>query len=101
MDERHWKVLFIDDDEAICKVMSIDLTDAGYQVFTAADGESGINLLKKEPCQIVITDIRMPGIDGIEVVRRIKEGDPDVEVIVVTGHGDMHLAVEGPPARRL
>jgi two-component system NtrC family sensor kinase len=89
-----WKVLFIDDDEAIRKVMSIDLTDAGYQVFLAADGESGIDLLKRERCQIVITDIRMPGIDGIEVVRRIKTDDPDVEVIVVTGHGDMHLAIK-------
>ena len=94
MNAREWKVLFIDDDEAICRVMSIDLTDAGYVVFTAGDGESGIDLLKREPCQIVITDIRMPGIDGIEVVRRIKEDDPDVELIVVTGHGDMHLAVK-------
>jgi two-component system NtrC family sensor kinase len=91
---KQWKVLFIDDDEAIRKVMSIDLTDAGYKVFLAADGESGIDLLKRERCQMVITDIRMPGIDGIEVVRRIKEDDPDVEVIVVTGHGDMHLAIK-------
>ena len=94
MEPKDWKVLFIDDDESIRKVISIDLTDAGYQVFTAADGESGIDLLKDQPCQIVITDIRMPGIDGIEVVRRIKADDPDIEVIVVTGHGDMQLAVK-------
>jgi PAS domain S-box-containing protein len=94
METTRWKVLFIDDDEAIRKVMSIDLTDAGYEVFLAADGESGIHLLKQERCQIVITDIRMPGIDGIEVVRRIKADDPDIEVIVVTGHGDMHLAIK-------
>jgi PAS domain S-box-containing protein len=94
MEPKDWKVLFIDDDESIRKVTSIDLTDAGYQVFTAADGESGIDLLKDHPCQIVITDIRMPGIDGIEVVRRIKANDRDIEVIVVTGHGDMQLAVK-------
>jgi two-component system NtrC family sensor kinase len=94
MDSRQWKVLFIDDDEAICRVMAIDLRDAGYVVFTARDGQSGVDLLKREPCHIVITDIRMPGMSGIEVVRRIKADDPDVEVIVVTGHGDMHLAVQ-------
>lgn len=94
MDARWWKVLVIDDDEGIRKVLAIDLTDAGYKVLTAADGASGLEVLKREPCQIVITDIRMPGIDGIEVVRRIKEDGSDTEVIVVTGHGDMQLAIK-------
>jgi len=93
MTEEQWRVLVIDDDEGIRKVMAIDLSDAGYAVLTAADGESGIELVKKESCQIIITDIRMPGVDGIEVVRKIKEDEPDREVIVVTGFGDMEMAI--------
>ena len=57
---REWKLLLIDDDPGIRKVMSIALEDAGYQVLTAADGESGVDLCSKELPKIVITDIRMP-----------------------------------------
>ena len=89
-----WKLLLIDDDEHFLNVMSICLTDAGYKVFTAADGESAIELLKKEPCQIVLTDIRMPGMDGIEITKRIKQQAPDVQVIVVTAYGEMEVAMQ-------
>nr|HID58491.1 response regulator [Desulfobacterales bacterium] len=93
MNTENWKVLIIDDEEGIRRVMAITLGDAGYQVFTAADGESGIELCKKESPHIVITDIRMPGIDGIEVLKRVKEEDPDKEVIVVTAYGEMEIAI--------
>lgn len=91
---REWKLLLIDDDPGIRKVMSIALEDAGYQVLTAADGESGVDLCSKELPKIVITDIRMPGIDGIEVLRRIKELNADIEVIVVTAFSEIDLAVK-------
>ncbi len=93
MAKKDWKVLFIDDEEGIRRVMSIALADAGYEVLTAADGESGLALCDEKSPHIVITDIRMPGIDGIEVLRRIKETQPDKEVIVVTAFGEMELAV--------
>ncbi len=93
MTEKDWKVLIIDDEEGIRRVMSITLGDAGYQVLTAEDGEKGIQVCKEESPQIVITDIRMPGIDGKEVLRRLKETDPDKEVIVVTAFGEMELAI--------
>ena len=93
MSEKSWKVLFIDDEEGIRKVMSITLADAGYEVFTAADGERGIELFREKAPQIVITDIRMPGIDGLEVLKKIKETDSDKEVIVVTAYGEMETAV--------
>jgi len=84
----------IDDDPGIRKVMTISLEDAGYTVWTAPDGESGIRAFEEKSPDIVITDIRMPGMNGIEVLRRIKELDPDKEVIVATAFGDLDLAVE-------
>ena len=93
MDKEDWKVLLIDDEEAIRRVVSIALADEGYEMLTAADGESGLRLCQEESPQIVITDIRMPGMDGIEVLKRVKEDDPDKEVIVITGFGDMALAI--------
>jgi len=93
MNDIDWEVLFIDDEEGIRNVVSIAIMDAGYKVLTAADGQSGIELCKRESPQIIITDIRMPGINGIEVLKRIKETDPEKEVIVVTGYGDMDMAI--------
>jgi PAS domain S-box-containing protein len=94
MNENKWKVLVIDDEAGIRKVLSITLADAGYEVFTAVDGESGILLCREESPQIVFTDIRLPGIDGIEVLKRIKKEYHDVEVIVVTAFGEMEIAVK-------
>ena len=67
------KVLLIDDDPGILKVMTIALEDEGYTVISANDGESGMDLCASDSPDVVVTDIRMPGIDGMEVLRRIKE----------------------------
>jgi len=91
---KDWKVLLIDDDEGIRKVMSIALEDAGYQMLTAADGKIGLELCQKNSPQIVITDIRMPEMDGIEVLKSIKETDPDKEVIVTTAYGEIEYAIQ-------
>ena len=88
------KVLFIDDDEGIRKVFSILLRKEGYQVFTAKNGEEGLKIFKQEIPPIVIADVKMPGINGIEVLKRIKEINPEAEVIIITGHGDMNSAIE-------
>jgi PAS domain S-box-containing protein len=88
------KLLLIDDEEGIRKVFSISLKSDGYDVATAANGQQGIDLFQKEFFPIVLTDIKMPGMDGIEVLRRIKEISPEVEVIVITGHGDMESAIQ-------
>jgi YesN/AraC family two-component response regulator len=93
MNENTWKVLLIDDEEGIRKVMSLTLTDTGYQVFTAADGETGLRICLEKSPHIVVTDIRMPGMDGIEVLKRIKAGHPDREVIVITAFGELELAI--------
>ena len=87
------KLLLIDDEEGIRKVLGIVLQDAGYEVILAHDGERGIELFQQENPRIVLTDIKMPGLDGIGVLKHIKSIDPDTEVIMITGHGEMELAI--------
>ena len=88
-----WQIVLIDDEEDIREVMTIALQDAGYSVDTAADGESGLRLCEDTSPQVVITDIRMPGIDGLQVLETIKKKYPDIEVIVATAFGEIDLAI--------
>lgn len=88
------KILLVDDEEGIRKVLKITLESAGYKVLTAPDGETGLDVFVREAPDLVITDIKMPGIDGIELLKRIKHLNPETEVIMITGHGDMDLAVK-------
>jgi len=90
------KLLLIDDERPILEVLDIYLTSEGYEVITAENGKEGLEIFEKEGggINLVITDIKMPEIEGLEVLRRIKAIDKDTEVIVVTGHGDMDSAIE-------
>ena len=88
------KLLLVDDEEGIRKVLDIALCDAGYTVFTAKNGEEALKIFRKETPPIVLTDIKMPGMDGIELLQKIKHENPDTEVIMITGHGDMDLAIK-------
>jgi len=88
------KIVIIDDDAEIRDAMSQILSSFNYQVFAAENGPSGIEMLLRENPSIVLTDIKMPGMDGIEVLQQVKERRPDTEVIVVTGHADMDLAIQ-------
>ena len=86
--------MLVDDEEGIRKVLGISLSDIGYQVFTAENGEEALEIFRRENPPIVLTDIKMPGMDGIELLRKIKHDNPDTEVIMITGHGDMELAIK-------
>ncbi len=88
-----WKVLLIDDEEDIREVVTIALEDAGYTVFSANEGQSGVRLCEEVIPHIVITDIRMPKMDGLQVLETVKKQYPDIEVIVVTAFGEMDLAI--------
>jgi len=88
------KLLLIDDEPDILKVLSMSLRADGYQVHTALSGAEGLEIFENEHPQIVLTDIRMPGMDGIEVLKRIKDASESTEVIIITGHGDLDLAIE-------
>jgi signal transduction histidine kinase len=87
-------ILLIDDEEGIRKVLGISLADRGYEVTTAENGREALRLFKETKPPIVLTDIKMPGMDGIELLQQIKEVVPDTEVIMITGHGDLELAIQ-------
>jgi signal transduction histidine kinase len=90
---KHTTILLVDDEAGIRKVLGIALADMGYQVLVAKDGPNALDLFKQTYTPIVLSDIKMPGMDGIELLRSIKRLEPDTEVIMITGHGDMDLAI--------
>jgi len=87
-------ILLVDDEEGIRKVLGILLADMGYQVHTAATGTEALCVFEKLRPPIVLTDIKMPEMDGIELLRHLKQISPETEVIMITGHGDMDLAIK-------
>lgn len=87
------RLLLIDDERAILEVLSISLASEGYQVLTAESGREGLEIFGRGGIKLVVTDIRMPGMDGVEVLRQVKAMDPEAEVVVITGHGDMESAI--------
>ncbi len=89
-----WKVVLIDDEQDIRDVLNLALQDSGYDVFSAEDGETGLRICEAEFPQIVITDIRMPGMDGLQVLASLKKKIPDIEVIVATAFGEMDVAIQ-------
>jgi len=93
-DHSDWHILVIDDEKDILDVMSLTLKDHGYQVTTAMDGVSGLEQCRKKLPRIVITDIRMPGMNGIEVLKAVKKLNSDIEVIVCTAFAEMDLAIQ-------
>ena len=88
------KVLIVDDEDGIRRVLSLSLSEVGYEVLTAPGGREGLGLVRDHNPPIVLADIKMPGMDGIELLRKIKEERPDTEVIMMTGHADLDLAVK-------
>ena len=88
------RLLLIDDEPDILRVLSRSLRADGFTVSTAGNGESGLSQFRSEQPDIVLTDIKMPGMDGIEVLKQVKQEDPGTEVIMVTGHGDIENAIE-------
>lgn len=88
------KILVIDDEKPTLSMFLLFLKAYGYEVLLAENGAQGLEIFEAESPSIVFTDVKMPGMDGFEVLDRIKGQSPQTEVIVITGHGDMDLAVE-------
>ena len=87
-------ILIVDDEEGIRLVLSDCLRDEGYRIAVAEDGFEALRLLGSEPVELVILDVWLPNMGGIEVLQRIKAEYPEVEVIVISGHGNINLAVQ-------
>ncbi len=88
------KILLVDDEEDICEILDISLSDLGYKVYTAENGRKALKIFREVNPPIVLADIGMPGMDGIELLQKIKEENSDTEVIMITGQGDMDLAIK-------
>ena len=87
-------ILIIDDEKSIRKTLSEILSYEGYKIDEAGDGEEGLKKFSDKPYDVVLCDIKMPKLDGIEFLDRSKEINPDVPVIMISGHGNVDTAVE-------
>lgn len=87
-------LLLVDDEEDIRDVLRLPLEDLGYRVLTADNAGTALSVFNQEKPAVVLTDIKMPGMDGIELLQKIKHECPETEVIMITGHGDMNLAIK-------
>lgn len=88
------KVLIVDDERAIRNSLKEILTDEGYEVVTAEDGTAALQAVDKEKFDVIFCDIKMPGMDGIEVLGKLGEMGVDSAVVMISGHGDIDTAVE-------
>jgi signal transduction histidine kinase len=88
------EILLVDDEAGLRKVLGLSLEDRGYSVTTAASGTEALDVFSRRHPDIVLTDIKMPGMDGIDLLKAIKAEDPDTEIIMITGHGDIELAIK-------
>jgi signal transduction histidine kinase len=92
--EMEKKILLVDDEKDIREIVHLSLADMGYQVLEAEDGDKALRIFQKAQPPIVLTDIKMPNMDGIELLQKIKRENPETEVVMITGHGDMDLAIK-------
>ena len=89
------RVLIVDDEKDFVEMFALRLQETGETVFTAYNGRECLDVLGEENIDVVILDIKMPGMDGVETLKEIKKRWPIVEVILLTGHGTIETAVLG------
>jgi DNA-binding NtrC family response regulator len=88
------QILLIDDESHNREALTLLLTHAGYQVQSAASGEEALKILQETPFEVVITDLFLPGVSGIDILKRVKEDSPYTNVILITGNASAETAVE-------
>lgn len=87
-------ILIVDDEAIILRTINKELKADGYEVMMAADGEKGVALLNRKRFDLVVTDLMMEGVDGLQVLKQAKNIDPELPVIILTGHGDIRSAID-------
>ncbi|HET6272708.1 MAG: Response regulator [Bacteroidetes bacterium] len=88
------KILVVDDEDALRTVLSNELTSEGYDVSTASDGDEAISTIQKGLYDLVLLDIKMPRLNGFEVLKFVKEKHPKTKVVMLTGFADLKNAIE-------
>src|SRR5690606_24719638 len=88
------QILIIDDEKAIRKTLTDILNFEGYKIDEAADGEEGLTKFSSNNYALVLCDIKMPKMDGIEFLEKAKQINPDIPIIMISGHGNIDTAVE-------
>lgn len=89
------KLLVVDDEPDFLKLIERRLTKRNIDVDTVTNGETALQYLGNYPVDVVVLDVRMPGMNGMEVLKQIRKRFPDVEVILLTGHGSIQSGIEG------
>jgi DNA-binding NtrC family response regulator len=92
------RVLVIDDDRSMIEIASFHLNSQGYEPFGALTGEEGLRMAEQSSFDVVLTDLRLPDLGGIEVMKRLKQISPESEIIMISGHGSVSKAVEATKA---
>ena len=92
---RALKVLFVDDEIDFLETLMKRMKKRGIDVAGVGNGEQALDYLNQKSVDVVVLDVRMPGIDGIQTLREIKRIDPLMEVIMLTGHASIEVAIEG------
>ena len=88
------RVLLVDDEPGIRRVLGALIKDFGYDVLAVESAREALDAFTDNPFPLVVTDIRMPGMDGLALLERVRSRNADTQVIMITGHGDMDIAVE-------
>ncbi len=88
------RILIVDDDAHILEILSMRLESKGFQPVAAESGETALNILQSSPCDLVLTDLRMAGLDGLGLLEEVCKNYPDIPVIILTAHGSIPNAVE-------
>ena len=88
------RILLVDDDESLLRVTQKQLTDAGYEVAAVPDARTALEAFDPELIDLVITDVEMPEMDGLQLLAELKRRVPDLAVVVITAYGSVDRAVE-------
>jgi DNA-binding NtrC family response regulator len=94
MEKSDYLILIVDDEEGVRSGLSELLKDEGYTVLCAEDGEQALDILRKNQIDLILTDMRMPGMSGIDLLKKVHEIHEDIGVIILTGYGEIESYIE-------